>query len=101
MRFRPSVLTAAVAFAVGGVGFAFLMTHWSALRQRVFEPHEQGKVALTARSVLWSTVLVGSALGGWLSDAVDPEAMWLACGLAGVAAGLWGLALGLLHVRYD
>ena len=97
----PSVLTAAVAFAVGGVGFAFLMTHWSALRQRIFEPHEQGKVALTARSVLWSTVLVGSALGGWLSDAVGPEAMWLACGLAGVAAGLWGLALGLLHVRYD
>jgi hypothetical protein len=68
------------------------MTHWAALRQRLFDPAEQGRVTLTARAVMWSTVLVGSVAAGALSDHVTPEAMWLACGAAGIAAGAWGVA---------
>jgi hypothetical protein len=77
------------------------MTHWAALRQRIFPPHQQGRVALAARAVMWSTVLVGSVLTGWLSDAVNPEAMWLGCGAAGLAAAAWGIAAGLPRDTVD
>jgi MFS family permease len=97
----PSRWTVGLAFVVGGVAFAFFMTHWAALRQRIFPPHQQGRVALAARAGMWSTVLVGSVLTGWLSDAVSPEAMWLGCGAAGLAAAAWGLAAGLHRDTVD
>jgi MFS family permease len=88
----PSIATVTVAFVLGGVAFSYFMTHWAALRQRLFEPAEQGRVTLAARAVMWSTVLVGSVAAGALADQVDPEAMWLACGAAGLAAAAWGMA---------
>jgi MFS family permease len=97
----PSRWTVGLAFVVGGVTFTFFMTHWAALRQRIFPPHQQGRVALAARAVMWSTVLVGSVLTGWLSDAVNPEAMWLGCGAAGLAAAAWGIAAGLPRDTVD
>ena len=97
----PSLWTVAGAFVVGGIAFAFFMTHWAALRQRAFAPEEQGRVTLTSRAVMWSTVLVGSVAAGQLSDSTSPEAMWLACGAVGVAAGVWGLALGLHRDRFE
>jgi len=90
----PSLFTASLAFIVGGVAFAFLMTHWAALRQRLFAPEVQGRVALTARGVMWSAILVGALATGALSDAVSPEAMWIACGSIGLATCLWGFATG-------
>jgi MFS family permease len=97
----PSLWTVGFAFVAGGVAFAFFMTHWAALRQRVFAAHEQGRVTLAARGVMWSTVLVGSVLTGWLSDVVSPEAMWLGCGAAGLAAAAWGVAAGLHRDTVD
>lgn len=91
----PSVLTATLAFIVGGVAFAYLMTHWAALRQRLFAPELQGRVALTARGVMWSTILVGALATGALSDAVGPESMWLVCGAAGLATCAWGIVVGM------
>ncbi len=71
------------------------MTHYSAMRQRLFVPSVQGRVALTSRMILWSIIPVGAVIGGWLSDAVDPAAMWLACGSVGLAAALWGVIVGV------
>lgn len=90
----PSVFTATVAFVIGGIAFAYLMTHWAALRQRLFAPEVQGRVALAARGVMWSTILVGALATGALSDAVSPEAMWLGCGAVGLATCGWGLITG-------
>jgi len=97
----PSVTTVAIAFVVGGASFTFLLTHWQALRQRRFPVELQGRVTLTARRVMFSSILVGALAGGWLSDQVNPQALWLAAGGVGVAAAIWGLIVGLGRVRYD
>jgi MFS family permease len=91
----PSMWTIVVAFLLAGVGLAAAMTHYAAMRQRLFAPSTQGRVALTSRMILWSVIPIGAVLGGWLSDAVDPAAMWLACGSVGLAAVLWGVIVGL------
>lgn len=91
----PSTATVALAFATGGVAFAFAMTHFSALRQRLFETHQQGRVMLTSRTIIWSTVLGGALAGGYLSDWLSPAALWLVCGGVGIATAAWGFATGL------
>lgn len=96
----PTTATVAVAFATGGVAFAFAMTHFSALRQRLFEVHQQGRVMLTSRTIIWSTVLGGALAGGYLSDWLSPEALWLVCGGVGIATALWGFATGLGSAAY-
>jgi MFS family permease len=97
----PSIATVAVAFAVGGASFTFLLTHWQALRQRRFPVELQGRVTLTARRLMFSSILLGALAGGWLSDKVGPRALWLAAGSAGLLAAVWGVAVGLTRVRYD
>ena len=97
----PSVATVALAMVLAGFGLAAAMTHHSALRQRVFPARMQGRVSLTSRMLLWSTIPFGALAGGWLSDQVDPAAMWLACGICGLAAVTWALLVGLARVRLD
>jgi predicted MFS family arabinose efflux permease len=91
----PSIWTVLLSFLLAGVGLAAAMTHYSAMRQRLFVPSVQGRIALTSRVILWSIIPVGAVIGGWISDAVDPAAMWLACGSVGVAAVIWGGIVGL------
>jgi MFS family permease len=91
----PSIWTILVSFILAGFGLAAAVTHYSAMRQRLFAPSYQGRVALTSRMILWSIIPVGAVIGGWISDAVDPAAMWLACGSVGLAAVLWGAIVGL------
>ena len=97
----PTVATVGVAFAVAGGGFAVAFTHYAALRQRLFAPEVQGRVALTSRTVLWSTVLLGSVLTGWLADARGPAAMWVLCGIIGLVTAVGGAMSGLLSISYD
>jgi MFS family permease len=97
----PSTTTVCIAFVVGGASFTFLFTHWAALRQRLFPVEQQGRVTLTARRLLFLSTFVGAMVGGWLSDAARPRALWLASGAAGIAVAIWGVAVGLLSVRYD
>jgi MFS family permease len=92
---RPSIWTILLSFLLAGVGLAAATTHYAAMRQRMFAPSVQGRVTLTSRMILWSILPVGAVVGGWLSDAVDPAAMWLACGAVGLAAVLWGAIVGL------
>lgn len=91
----PSVATTTLAFLIGGVAFAYLMTHWSAMRQRLFAEELQGRIALSARSVMWSSILIGSLLTGWISDVVSPEAMWITCGVAGLVTCGAAFAVGM------
>ena len=84
-----------MAFLIGGVAFAYLMTNWAAMRQRLFPAELQGRVTLTARGVMWSSILVGSLATGRLSDVVSPEAMWITCGGVGVLACVGGLLAGM------
>jgi MFS family permease len=91
----PSIWTILFSFILAGIGLAAAITHYSAMRQRLFAPSLQGRVALTSRMILWSIIPVGAVIGGWISDAVDPAAMWLACGSAGLAAVVWGAIVGL------
>ena len=91
----PSIASATVAFLIGGVAFAYLMTNWAAMRQRLFPAELQGRVTLTARGVMWSSILVGSLATGRLSDVVSPEAMWITCGGVGVLACVGGLLAGM------
>lgn len=97
----PSVATVAVAFVVAGAGFAVAFTHYAAMRQRLFPPETQGRVALASRTVLWSTVLLGSVLTGWLAEVRGASAMWVVCGAAGVLTALVGSAAGMLRMRID
>lgn len=97
----PSVPSVAAAFVVAGIGFAVAFTHYAAMRQRLFPPEAQGRVALASRTVLWSTVLVGSVLTGWLADVHGAAAMWVACGAVGVATALVGIGAGMLRMRVD
>lgn len=97
----PSVGTVAAAFVVAGAGFAIAFTHYAAMRQRLFPPETQGRVALASRTVLWSTVLIGSVLTGWLADARGAASMWVVCGAVGVLTALAGSAAGLLRMRVD
>jgi MFS family permease len=98
--FSPSIVTIVVAFVIAGFGLAAAMTHYAAMRQRIFPATQQGRVALTSRMILWSILPVGAIVGGWLSDAVDPAAMWIACGVVGLAATAWGWLVGLGRVRF-
>ncbi len=97
----PSTATAMVAFVVGGAAFTFVLTQWAAFRQRRFPVDQQGRITLTSRRVMFAALLVGPLLGGWLSDVVDPAALWLACGATGLATAVWGLAVGLQRERVD
>jgi predicted MFS family arabinose efflux permease len=96
----PSIATIVVAFVLAGFGLAAAITHYAAMRQRMFPASQQGRIALTSRMILWSILPVGAIAGGWLSDAVDPAAMWLACGLIGLVAVSWGWLVGLGRVRF-
>jgi ABC-type branched-subunit amino acid transport system permease subunit len=50
---------------------------------------------------MFTSTFLGALAGGWLSDAVNPQALWLAAGGAGIAVAVWGVAVGLPAVRYD
>ncbi|HKY16649.1 MAG TPA: MFS transporter [Microthrixaceae bacterium] len=91
----PSILTAALAFAAVGVGVTAAMTHLAAMRQRVYPNHQQGRIALTSRMVVWSVLPVAAIVGGVLSDVLGPTSMWIVCGGIGLAAAAWAVVVGL------
>jgi len=95
----PSFVTVAVAYVCAGVGSVLVHTHQSAFRQRRFPVRLQGRVSMAVRGLILAPMPVGFVLGGWLSDGVGPEALFVAAGTIGLAVAAWGVAVGVPHLR--
>jgi len=59
------------------------------LRQAITPDRLQGRMNATMRTIVWGTIPVGAAVGGWLGTAIGIVPTLLAGGVVGSLAALW------------
>lgn len=95
----PSHATAALAFIGAGAGSALATTHFYALRHSRFSVNLLGRVSMVSRTAITALVPAAYVLGGWFSRHQGPDALFVAVGLVGLGASLWGACTSLRRLR--
>jgi len=97
----PSFATVAVAYIGAGFGSAVVVTHAATFRQRRFPQRLQGRLSMAVRALILAPMPVGFVLGGWLATNEGPEVLFVAAGVIGLLATLWGVLSGTARLRED